>query len=78
MATKRQASLGLTEQALRDALVEELTLAFRTEHGESIHAIAHSVARVIELDHLRIAEQLECAGISLGEAERETGKKQRP
>ena len=78
MATKKQASLGLSEQELRDALVEELTPAFRTEHGETIHAIAHSVARVIELDHLRVAEQLERAGISLVEAEREAGGKQQP
>lgn len=78
MSTKKQMSLGLSEQELRDALIEELTLAFRTEHGQTIHAIAHSVARVVEFDHLRMAEQLERAGISLGEAERETGKKQRP
>ncbi len=31
----------------------------------TIHGIAHSIARVIELDHLRIAEQLEKAGIKL-------------
>lgn len=67
MATRKQISLGLSEQELRDALTEELTLAFRTEHGETIHAIAHSVARVIELDHLRLAEQLERADVKLGE-----------
>ena len=67
MATRKQMSLGLSEEELRDALVEELALAFRTEHGETIHAIAHSVARVIELDHLRLAEQLERAGIRLEE-----------
>jgi hypothetical protein len=78
MATRKQTPLGLSEQELREALIEELTVAFRTEHGETIHAIAHSVARVIELDHLRLAEQLERAGISLGEAERETGGKQQP
>lgn len=65
MPTTRQTVLGLSEQELRDALTEELRLAYRTEHGETIHAIAHSVARVIELDHLRIAEQLEQAGVRL-------------
>ena len=29
------------------------------------HAIAHAVARAIELDDLRIAEQLEAAGVQL-------------
>jgi hypothetical protein len=32
----------------------------------TIHAIAHSIARVIELDHLRITEQLEQAGVTIG------------
>ncbi|MFO7571601.1 MAG: hypothetical protein R6W48_03255 [Gaiellaceae bacterium] len=60
--------LGLSEQELRETLVEELTLAFRTERNTtSAHAIAHSIARVIELDHLRMAEQLERAGVRLGE-----------
>jgi hypothetical protein len=65
--------IGLTEQELREALEEELVRAIRSE-GErpTIHAIAHSVARVIELDHLRIGEQLEQAGIKLG-SEREAG-----
>jgi hypothetical protein len=67
MATRKQTSLGLSEQELRDALTEELTLAFRVEHGETIHAIAHSIARVIELDHLRLAQQLERAGVRLGD-----------
>jgi hypothetical protein len=34
----------------------------------TIHAIAHSVARVLELDHLRMAEQLRRAGIPLEKA----------
>lgn len=63
--------LGLSEQELRDALTEELTLAFRTERGVTIHALAHSIARVLELDHLRLAEQLERAGVRLDDAERE-------
>ena len=67
MSSTKQTLLGLSEQELRDALTQELELAFRTEHGETIHAIAHSVARVIELDHLRIAEQFERAGVRLEE-----------
>ena len=65
MPTTKQTVLGLSEQELRDALTEELRLAYRTERGETIHAVAHSVARVIALDHLRIADQLEHAGVSL-------------
>jgi hypothetical protein len=59
--------IGLTEQELREALEEELVRAMRSE-GErpTIHAIAHSIARVIELDHLRITEQLEQAGVTIG------------
>jgi hypothetical protein len=67
MSSTKQRLLGLSEQELRDALTQELELASRTEHGQTVHAIAHSVARVIELDHLRIAEQLERAGVSLEE-----------
>lgn len=68
MATARQISLGMSEQELRDVLTEELTLSFRSEQNTAtIHGIAHSVARVIELDHLRIAEQLEEAGMHLPE-----------
>jgi hypothetical protein len=56
----------LSEQELRDALGGELELAFRAEgNAATIHAIAHSVARVLVLDHLRIAEQLEKAGVVL-------------
>jgi len=66
MATTAQISLGMSEQQLRDALTEELTISFRTEGNMfTIHGLAHSIARVIELDHLRIAEQLEDAGIEL-------------
>jgi hypothetical protein len=67
MPIPKQISVGLSEQELRDALTAELTLAYRTEHGGTIHAIAHSLARVLELDHLRLAEQLEQAGVRLGE-----------
>ena len=66
MAATKQKPLGLSEQELRDAIAEELTLSFRAEgNTATIHAIAHSVARVLELDHLRIAEQLEAAGVRL-------------
>lgn len=68
MATANQISLGMSEQELRVVLTEELTLSFRAEQNTAtIHGIAHSVARVIELDHLRIAEQLEDAGVHLRE-----------
>lgn len=69
-----QSSLGLSEHELREALGEELELAFRTEgSAPTIHAIAHSVARVIELDHLRMAEQLEAAGVRLPGREKLSG-----
>jgi hypothetical protein len=32
----------------------------------TVHAIAHAVARVMQLDHLKVAEQLHDAGIDLG------------
>jgi hypothetical protein len=68
-----QISLGLTEQELRNILTEELVLAFRTEGDmATIHGFAHSVARVIELDHLRIADQLEKAGVRLKAAKPES------
>ena len=62
--------IGLREQELREALEDELMRAIRAE-GEvpTIHAIAHSVARVLELDHLRMAEQLRRAGGRLEEGE---------
>jgi hypothetical protein len=57
---------GLSEQELREALEEELVLAIRAEgDAPTIHAIAHSVARILELDHLRMVEQLRKAGIRL-------------
>jgi hypothetical protein len=56
----------MSEQELRDALTEELALSFRAEgNTATIHGMAHSIARVIQLDHLRMAEQLERAGIKL-------------
>jgi hypothetical protein len=58
--------LGLSEQELRGELEQELIRAMRAEgNAPTLHAIAHAVARVIELDHLRIAQQLERAGVPL-------------
>lgn len=66
MDAATETSLGMSEQELRETLAQELSLAFRAEgNAATIHAIAHSVARVIMLDHLRLAEQLEKAGIRL-------------
>jgi len=66
MVATTQKSLGLSEQELRDALTDELILSFQAEgNTATIHAIAHSIARVIELDHLRIADELERAGVKL-------------
>jgi len=63
-ATRTIGQLGLTEQELREALEQELALAMRAEgEAPTIHAIAHSVARVVHTDHLRIAEQLAEAGV---------------
>jgi hypothetical protein len=55
---------GLSEQEVRDGLQEELIRAIRAEgEAPTIHAFAHSVARILEEDHLRMAEQLERAGV---------------
>lgn len=68
MTATKQTTLGLSEQELRDVITDELALSFQAEgNTATIHAIAHSVARVIELDHLRITEQLEAAGLRLGQ-----------
>jgi hypothetical protein len=62
-------SLGLTEQELREELEQELLRAMHVEgDAPTVHAIAHSVARVLVRDHLRIAEQLERAGLRLDDA----------
>jgi hypothetical protein len=59
-------ALGLTEQELREGLQQELLRAMHVEgDAPTVHAIAHSVARVLVSDHLRIAEQLESAGVRL-------------
>jgi hypothetical protein len=67
-AEERHLALGLSEAELRSSLEEELELGLRTEGNVlslTPHAVAHAVARVIEQDHLRIAEQLERAGVRL-------------
>lgn len=62
--TTGYATIGLCEQELREAFESELLRAMRSEgNAPTIHAIAHSFARVVELDHLRIAEQLAAAGV---------------
>ena len=66
MATETLTRLGLSEQELRELLTEELERALQAQGGEwSADAIGHSVARILHLDHLRIVEQLEAAGIQL-------------
>ena len=73
MAAETQISLGMSEQEIRDALTEELALSVRAEGDTvTIHGIAHSIARVIGLDHLRIADQLEKAGVRLKPAKPES------
>jgi len=63
----RTATIGLSAAELRHELERELLLAMRAEgDAPTVHAVAHSIAQVIEHDHLRIAEQLERAGIRLG------------
>jgi hypothetical protein len=58
--------IGLSEQEVRVLLEEELLRSMRAEGNvPTIHAIAHSVARILEQDHLRIAEQLERAGVKV-------------
>jgi len=55
---------GIAEHELRSELEEELVRAIRAEgEAPTIHAIAHSVARILEQDHQRMAAQLEQAGV---------------
>ena len=59
-------TLGLSEAELRRELERELIQSMRAEGGvPTVHAIAHSIARVLSEDHLRIAEQLRKAGVRL-------------
>jgi hypothetical protein len=60
--------LGLSEQEIRERLQEELIRSMRAEGDvPTIHAFAHSVARILEEDHLRMADQLERVGVRLEE-----------
>jgi len=63
-------NLGMSEQEIREGLEEELIRAMRAEGGvPTLHAIAHSIARILDQDHLRLAEELESAGVVLKDAE---------
>lgn len=65
-STPKRTVIGLSEPELRRELEEELVRAMRAEGKvPTIHAIAHSIARVLEQDHLRITEQLQRAGVRL-------------
>ena len=68
--TSTVSDLGLSEQELREGLEQELVTAMRAEgNAPTVHAIAHSIARILVADHLRMAEQLEQAGVRLGSAD---------
>jgi hypothetical protein len=59
-------SFGLSEQRLRESLEEELVRYMRAEgEAPTIRAIAAAIARVIEEDHLAMADQLALAGVRL-------------
>ncbi len=63
-ANEEDVVIGLTEQEIREGLERELVQAMRSEGGvPTIHALAHSIARILHQDHLRIGEQLEHAGV---------------
>lgn len=60
-------TFGLTEQELRERLEDELIRAMRSEgDAPTIHALAHSIARVLVEDRMRMAEQLAEAGVEIG------------
>lgn len=59
-------AFGLSEQRLRERLEEQLVRYMHAEgEAPTINAIAAAIARVIEADHLEMAEQLERAGVRL-------------
>ncbi len=65
-AEAKVSMIGLSEQEIRRELERELIQAMRAEGGvPTVHAIAHSIARVLTEDHLRMAEQLRQAGVRL-------------
>lgn len=61
------AEFGLSEAEMRARLAEELLRSMHVEgdHQPTAHAIAHSVARILHENQLRMAEQLEGAGVTL-------------
>lgn len=62
--------LGISEEELRERLEHELLLAMHVEGDRpTVHAIAHSVARILHEDHMRITEQLERVRISIDPSE---------
>jgi hypothetical protein len=64
------AKIELSEQQFCESLEDELARAARAEGGApTLHAIAHAVAGVIELDDLRIAEQLAATAVELERAD---------
>lgn len=65
MESRRSVPIGRTEQEARAVLEEELVRSLRAEGAPTLHAPAHSVARLLEADHPRIAGQLAAAGIDL-------------
>jgi len=59
-------TFGLEESELRAELEHELLRSMHVEGDRpTVHAIAHSVARILHEDHLRMLEQLERAGVTL-------------
>jgi hypothetical protein len=74
MATEQSyAVFGFAEHELPSELEDELVRAMRVEgDAPTVHAIAHSVARILELDRQRMAAQLERAGVSLHQAKQES------
>jgi hypothetical protein len=66
MSTSSDVNLGLSEEEIRKQLEEELLRSMHIEGDvPTVHAIVHSVARVVDADHLRMAEQLKRAGVTL-------------
>lgn len=59
---------GLSEQEIREGLEVELLRAMRTEGNvPTVHAFAHSIARILEEDHMRMVAQLQRAGCDVGQ-----------
>jgi hypothetical protein len=59
-------SIGLSEQRLRELVEEELLRAMPPRAAvPTVEAVAHAFARVLEVDHLAITEQLQRAGVHL-------------